>query len=64
MKEYRLFANVHPLEPDKLICIDTINSPDATFDLEKWIWIQDRRKDLNALGYKTEIHEVSVNIYK
>lgn len=64
MKEYKLFANVYPLEPNKLFCIDTSNNLGTTNDSEKWAWIQNRRKALQDLGFKTEIHEVLVNIFK
>lgn len=64
MKIYKLFANVHPLEPNLMFCVDTTSSLGTTNDSEKWKWIKDRQKALNKLGYKTEIQEVITTIYK
>lgn len=64
MKDYKLYANCYPLEPNKLFCVDTTQYLGTEKPAEKLTWIQKRRKALQDLGFKTEIHEVITNIFK
>lgn len=63
-KEIILFANVNPLRPNELIPVWTSRTLATTNEKSSWVTANEHKKTLQALGYKTAIHEIITTIYE
>ena len=64
MKELVLFANVNPLEPNKLIKVWSSSYCGSTNEATWWHDAFEYRETLQSKGYKVEIHEKVTKIIK
>lgn len=63
MKEYKVYANINPLEPNTLVCVWSSTKYMSSNDSECWNAAKQKAKVLKDKGYRVSLYEVITTRY-